>query len=345
MGTPLAGWQDAYYMIATTAITDSPSFTLETNPGTYGAGKPLVYLKNHPAFDINKGIIAARKATGRSVLMKDASVRIERTPGTVAPTTSFEMDFDPDSCFIPLYTLFQEREAAVGTGTTQTFTTYTGSTANNYASLMRWTESGYSHKIVGAIPNSVTISGNEGEAITMTVEWSGADMSTANTDTPAAWATGDSKQFLLFQDMTFQFEDSSGVIQSGDTVGFDITITNNVVSKHYDHPSMQRHILGDLSVTGTLRVPWSSTYGGQNEFITRLLDGDDFKVYLFWGNQVPANDNDVSITLNIEPDTATTSGGEEEAINEVAFTGIYDATNAPIKIEIRSAVDRSTGYH
>ena len=344
MGNPIAGWQDAYYMIATTSITESPDFSGVSEPGAYGAGKPQCFLRNHPSFDINKGIIAARKATGRAYIMKGNTTRIERTPGTVAPTTSYEMDLDYDSCFIPLFTFFQDTDADVTSGAVMTFAPYASSTVSVYAALLRTTETGYSHKIVGAIPNSITIKGEESDSVQMTVEWTGADMSTAVSSTVATWTSGATQSFKLFQDLTFQYETTGDAMVTADLVGFEVTMTNNVVAKHYDHASMQRHILGDLDVSGTFRVPWSSSNGGKNEFLTRLLDGNDLRVHIFWGSIAGTTVGDFAIKLNIEVDTATLSGGEDEAINEVAFTGIYDSVYNPIEIVTKSNVSRLTGY-
>jgi len=347
MGNPIAGWQDAYYMCLTTSITQVGDMSSETEEGTYGDGMPIVYLRNHPTFELNKGIISARKATGRPYLIKGGSTRIERTPGTVAPTTSFEIDFDQDSCWIPLYTFFQALGsglAATGHTAIQTFQPYTSASTTAYASLLRVLEEGQSHQIVGAIPNSITIKGEEGDSIQMTVDWTGADMVTGQSSAVANWTTSDSETFLLFQDMTCLYESTGSTNgtaeQTVDLVGFEITMTNNIVAKHYDNPSIQRYILGDLEVTGTLRVPWSSSSGGKNDFITRLYRGDDFKVVLYWGAATPATDGDVAISLNIEVDTAQPTGGEDEAINEVAFTGVYDGTTYPIKIEVLSDIDR-----
>ena len=346
MGDPLAGWQDQYYMIATTAITDSPDFAIATR-GAYGSGGGQVFLRNHPTFSLGQEAVASRKATGKSYLMKDASVRIERSLGVQNPTTTYEMDWDNESAFIPLHSLFQtDVAAATGATTVKTFAPYSGATVTNLASLLRFTESSKCHQIDGAIARSITISGEEGDSVQISTEWVGADMTTAVTVTPAGWTTGESLDFLLFKDMYCATGATSVSGNEVDIVGFDITITNNAVSKHYNNYTMQRHILGDFEVTGSIRIPWSSTNWGTNTLLTKLKDGNDFLLYLYWGtcaNAVPAANGDMSITLNIENDSVELSGGEEEAINEISFTGIYDGTSYPISIQMLDALDR-TGY-
>lgn len=347
MGNPIAGWQDAYYMMYASSITHAPAFNSGVLGGAYGAGRPLVYLSSHPTFDINKGVIFNRKATGRSYILRGGSNKIERIPGTVAPSTSFEMDFDVDSPFIPLLTLFQPATSTatnVNSGVTQTFSPYTTSTVNEYASLLRVTEASQSHNIIGAIAKSISVSGEEGDSVKYTVEWTGADMLTGASATVPAWTTGASSSFLLFQDATFTFGTTSGDQTAADLMGFEITITNNAVSKHYDNPSMQRHILGNFEVSGTIRVPWSSTNGGKNVFLSKLISGDDFLFYIYWGSSAATSVGHASIIVNAEVDSVTTSGGEDEAVNEIAFTGLYDGTNYPVQVLLNSHVSRQSGY-
>jgi len=351
MGNPIAGWQDAYYMMYASSITNSPDFSSATaSGGTYGQGKPFVYLSNHPTFDINKGIIFTRKATGRSYIMKGGGTYIERTPGTVAPATTYEMDADVDAIFIPLITLFQPATSAatnVDTGSVQTWTPYSSSTVQHYASLLRVTENNQSHQIVGAVAKSMAISGEEGDSIKVSVEWTGANLSTGVSSTVPSWSTTATASFLLFQDATFKFGTTSldtSAATATDLSGFDLTVTNNVVSKHYDDVAMQRHILENFEVTGTIKVPWSSTVGGQNTFLSKLIAGDDFLMYIYWGSSGASSAGDLALYINAEVDSVNTTGGEDEAINEIAFTGIYDGTNYPIQILVNSNVSRTSGY-
>jgi hypothetical protein len=345
----LAGWQDAYYMEYASSISHSPSFSDAAIGGAYGLGKPLVYLSNHPTFDINKGVIFTRKATGRSYIMRGSSDHIERTPGTVAPTTTYEMDLDPSGCFIPLLTLFQPSTSGAthtdAAADTAIFYPYTVSTVSQYASLLRVTDTGQSHQILGAVAKTISISGEEGDSIKYSVEWTGANMSTGVSSTVTAWADSTGNSFLLFQDLTFVTGTTmADMVDTVDITGFDITITNNVVAKHYDDVAMQRHILGNFEVSGTIKVPWSSTHGGQNSFLSKLIAGTDFLMCLYWGSSGATSAGQLSIIINAEVDSVNTSGGEDEAVNEIAFTGIYDAVNYPIEIRVFGNVPRTSAY-
>jgi hypothetical protein len=326
----LAGWQDAYYIVGTTSITENPSFSDSTCIGTYGEGAPQTFTSNHPEFSTGLAILEEDKATSFSYYIKGDTIPVERTTGVLFPDEPLEASLDNLSAFLPLLTLLQTPESGFVNETTKTFVPYTSNSINWYTSLLRTTEDGYSYKIIGAIAHTVTIKGVEGEEITISTDWAGANISTASTSSVASWSTSACRNPLLFQDLTFAYESTA---QTVDLSEFEIVITNNAKHPTYNSSSVVRHLLEDLEITGTFKVPWESVYGGQNEFITRLLSGDSFMVYLWWGNYSPSQEGDFSIAINIEADTVSLSGQEEdEDTNEVTFTGVFDGTNDAIKI-------------
>jgi len=329
-------------MIATSAITHSPSFV--TGKGSFGTSTSIVYTKNDPVFNPGVEIISNRKATGNAYLTKAASIPIERLPGVEAPTTSFELDFEAASAYIPLVTLFQDIEDAVGASTeTKVFNCYTGSTVSYYAALKRVLEDDKCQLIKGAIAQSVTISGNEGEPVTMTVDWLGADMDGDATAGKSVWASTHASTFVMFKDMICAYNDSGDTI---DIVGFDLTISNNAVARHYNNATIQKYLLGDFTVEGTLKVPWGAATVGSTAFFTLLNAGTTFKLWLYKGNDIISNVDTTAgyftIIVNAEVDDVTTNA-DDELVNEISFTGIYDETSFPIAISLNDNVTR-TGY-
>jgi len=339
----LTRWGPSYHMIATSAITHSPSFV--TGKGSFGTSTSIVYTKNDPVFNPNREIISNRKATGNAYLTKAASIPIERLPGVEAPTTSFEIDFETASAYIPLVTLFQEITSTVGTSAeTKVFNCYSGSDVSCYAALKRVLENDKCQLIKGAIAQSVTISGNEGEPVTMTVDWLGADMDGDATTGKSTWATTHASTFVMFKDMICAYNASGATI---DIVGFDLTISNNAVARHYNKATIQKYLLGDLTVEGTLRFPWGADTVGSTAFFTLLNAGTAFKLWLYKGNDITTHIDSTAgyftIIVNAEVDDVTTNA-DDELVNEISFTGIATSTlELPISIALNDNVTR-TGY-
>lgn len=340
----LSRWKPTYHMIATTAITHSPSFA--SGNGAFGANTSIVYTKNDPVFNPNREIISNRKATGNAYLTKGGSTAIERLPGVEAPETSFEIDFETASAFIPLVTLFQGGlDSAILSDSSTTGTTiincYTGSTVSYYAALKRVLEADKSQLIKGAIAQSITISGNEGEPVTMTIDWLGADMDGDASTSVSTWTTSHASNFVMFKDMVCAYNTSGTTI---DIIGFDITMSNNAVAKHYNNATIQKYLLGDFTVEGTLRFPWGETSVGSDTFFTLLNAGTDFTLYLWKGTNLidhaGTTAGHFAIKINAEVDDVTTNADDELA-NEISFSGIYDGTSYPVQISMNCGVSRN----
>lgn len=347
----LARWQPTYYMAANKSITTETDFSSTGSTyGTYGTGKPIVYLTNNPPFEPNREIISTRKSTGNAFLTKAGSTAIERSVGIEAPSTTFEMDFDVAAAFIPFLTLFQDADAAAVANTNKEFNPYTSSSVTYFANLLRILESGSSQRIKGAIAKSITISGNEGEALTMSVEWLGADMDGDASNSVVVWSTGHSLSFARFRDMGCSYVTSgSSTGSTGSTVdiiGFDLTITNNAIARHYNNATVQKYILGDLEVTGTLRFPWGAATVGSTTFFDHLNNGENFILRFYRNGQTLSESatgdtaGDFLIRVNAEADDVKTNS-DDELNNEVSFTGIYDGRNDIIKVIFWDNIDRS----
>jgi hypothetical protein len=111
--------------------------------------------------------------------------------------------------------------------------------------------------------------------------------------------------------------------------GIDLTITNNAVSKAYDEQNIERHIYGDLTGSGTLKVPYSeipstdttstgfptSTPGFQgSKWLNMFKAGGVVRFWIWWGDAydcvLDSTDNgDFGMAFNIR---ATGDGVEED---------------------------------
>jgi|GEM_PF-1802462 len=328
--TTIAGWQDAYYLVGSTAITETPSFSADTCLGEYGEGHPQVFTKNHSEFESGLAIIESNKVSSFAYKIKGGNTNlIERAVGAFFPIDPIETSLDCLSGFLSFLTLFQMPNTGFANETYKTFIPYSTNYVRYYSSLLRTLEEGDSYQVDGAVAQTVTISGSEGEDISISTDWAGARVSTGASVAVCGWSNSASRTPLLFQDLTCAYESTA---QTVNLESFEITITNNATHPTYNRNAVARHILGDLEVAGTLKVPWSSTIGGKNEFITRLLSGERMLVYLWWGNLVPSQDGDFVITMNIEVNTSLLDSSDEDS-NEVSFVGVFDGTTYPIKID------------
>lgn len=348
----LARWQPSYYMVAVSGSTTSvptaaPNFA--TGKGTYGASKSIVYVSNEPTFDINQEIISSRKATGRAYLIKGNSA-IERFVGVEAPTTTFEADFDAAAAFIPFYTLFQDGTGTI-TGSTynKVFNVYSSSSVQRFAHLLRELEGEEDQCIKSAIAQSITVSGEEKGEVKLSVDWLGSDFVTSGYTVPT-WGTGHCQTMTMFRDVKCKFNSTGATDGLIDIVGFDVTIKNNAVPKYYNNATVQKYVLGDLEVTGTLRFPWGETNVTPAVLFDDLTGGTDFKLTIYKGADLSETSataaGDWTIILNVEVDDVKTNP-DDELTNEVTFTGIYaegieGSMVDPVTVYLYDGVDRST---
>lgn len=334
--TQLAGWQSSYYMILTTDITQSAGFTDGVDIGTYGKTIPRVFLNNQPSFEQNREVLATPKSTGLSYISKTDS-NTDRLIGKQAPTTSYEMDLDAAAIFVPLMTLFQDAGALVSSVTTKQFNCYTTAGVTYYATLKRILETNKSQIIKGAIAKSINIKGNEGEAVTVTVDWVGASMDYSGTTAATTTISKLSNNTILFENLVFDL--GNDAVNFLDVIGFDLTISNNATPRYYNNSSADNFILGKMSIEGTLKFPWGDSKLGGNTLFTYLNNQTDFVLSIYNSFSATAVGN-FKILLNIECDNVTTNA-DDEISNEINFVGIYDGFHPPVRVYTYDSITRT----
>jgi len=331
----LAGWQIGYYMVLTTGITTSPDFTAGDKIGTYGKSVPKVLLNSEATFEQNREIISSKKMTGNSYLTKTSLDNIDRLLGKQAPSTTFEMDFDAAAAFIPFVTLTQDATGVfVSAGTSKIFNPYTSAGVSYFAALKKVLESNKSQLIKGAIANSITINGNEGEVLTMSVDWVGADMDGNATSAATDTINKASNTAIKFSDITVEIDDTSVDISS-----FSVTFANNIVSRYYLSDTVSNYLLGEFTIEGSMKFPWGETNVGDKTFFDYLNNQTDFKIEIY-NSATPNSVGEFVLGMNVELDSVSTSG-DEEIVNEINFKGVYDGSTPIFLLQTYDGIDRT----
>lgn len=298
-------WEDLFGVgIGTTNISTAANASF---------GIPLI---NHPSFNPGSQTINQRKAVGTSYRQTGAGC-LEYTQGSAIPTTSFEFDVSSKNLSAFLWALFQTGSfQGAGTAYPKYYVPYESPDSEVWLTLVRKLApagTGASHRIVGAIVNSITLSAEEGQNLKATVEFQGYSFE-SNRDT-----TNDTFTFQTASCLQWQ---NAVVTLDGTTVnipGFSLTISNNAVTKFYDNPTAVRHDAGEFTATGSISVPWGQATEGGNAQIDAFAAGTSSRLVIYWGDGEIANaDGEFSIIANIRP-TGVTVTGDDEIISEVTF--------------------------
>ena len=339
----IAGFQPKYYMEMTTDSVIDVAASHTFGSGTKGTYSPTVfdtYLTNKPNFGPGQEVVSFDKATGFPFPIKGSN-NIERVLGEKNPETSYEMHFNSANAFIPFVSLLNVPAATfqVGTGTTKTFTTYTsGSTVdpNRYVNLFRQINSSESvNQLITGAAKSITISGSEGEPVTMSIDWVGADYyGKAAAGSVPAWSSTSTQPIIMTRDLEIEYAGNTANISA-----FEITVTNNVIPKHYASTEVDAYIYGELEVTGSFTLSWGDTNFGGTDALDAFTGQTDALLKIY-NDSTPDAANEFCITANVEFDDVKTNA-EDEVENEISFTGVYDGTNLPFQIELYDGVDRT----
>lgn len=355
MSTTLAGWSPSYFMTLSSGITDNGGFTTASALGPSGeSGYPAVYLTNRPEFNPNQEILSSDKATSFPFPVQ-GDEDVERTLGTQSPEATYEFDMDVRSLFIPMVTLLQPSSGNVdGTSAdVKTISAYTSgvnqSNVDYYAYLFRRLDDSNNQEIRGCIANSVNISGSEGEILTTSVDFTGSQYATTG-DTPGnggTWEKSNSFKMISFDDIYVKMGSGISSTQLVDVTDLDLTIGNNVVAKYYNNQTIQRYILGNLEISLSLSMPWSSDAVTASNLADWLgVDGDDTPIHVQIGTSSgmtePAARGEFLIDMYGAIDDTTSADGDE-ITNSVDITGLMYSGN-PFVFKTYDEVDRSNFF-
>jgi len=296
-------------------------------------------LLNQPSFSPGTQIINNRKAVGTSYKQTGACKEFQQ--GVAIPSTSWEFNVSASNIGYFLWSLFQStaHESAT-TPYPKYFFPYETATTEMWLTLVRklapaGTPS--SHRIVGAVVNSITLSAEEGQMLKATVEFQGYSFE-SNRDV----GTADAFTFSTAACLPY----SSAVITlGGHTVnlpGFSITITNNALTKFYDNATAVRHDLGELVVTGSFQMPYAAADEGSNVQLDAFINGTASRLVIYWGNgEIADADTELSIITHIRRTDASMTG-EDEILTEVSFEGASEDYSSSVTTASASTIGVAT---
>jgi hypothetical protein len=295
-------------------------------------------LLNHPSFEPGTQTINQRKAVGTSYRRSGAC--LEYIQGASIPTTSFEFDVSPVNIGYFLWSLFQTGSfQGAGTVYPKYFVPYENATTEMWLTLVRKLAAdgtAASHRIVGAIVKSITLSAEEGQPLKATVEFQGYSFE-SNRDTTDDTFTFGTASCYLWQNAVVTLDGTTVNIP-----GFNLTITNNALTKFYDNSTAVRHDVGEFTATGSFRMPYSQATEGANQQVDDFIAGSASRLVIYWGNgEIADADTELSIIAHIYR-TGVTMSGDDEIVSEVSFECASEDYSSAVTTATASSIAVST---
>ncbi len=331
-------WAILYGLVPATTITSTHVFGtgvigIATNKYAY----PMV---GHPNFDPGQTVIDQRKAIG--IATRRTGAGFEYQQGVKSPVTTWEFDGNAYNLTLPLWLLFQKgtTQATTGDSFVKTYlapTCTTGVEMEQFGVLLKRMECGTvssSQRILGAVVRSITFTAESNTPLRVSVEFVGADIDVTYSAENAV-LTFDTNDPLIWGASSTEVKISpAGDVGAATEINVDswsVTISNNIVAKQYGQNTVQKFIVQDFTVEGTIKVPWGASAGGGGTLVDDLITGDDMYMSLSWGSITGASSGDFAIILNARI-TGVEMSTDDEVAQDVTFSGAFDGTNAAISI-------------
>lgn len=317
------------YAIAQNLTSISTTSDFEVTDIGVMLAKTKMLLTEHPSLAAGQNIIEQRKTTGSSLIGVGAA-GYERVQGTRNPATTWPWDANAYDLALPLWLLFQK--GASEATQKKTYVKYADSDCEVWANLLRIPgDTSAAHRMPGAIVRSITISSEEGGPLKASVEFIGYDLAT-DVDSSGFTLNIADKAPLLWQNAICELGNNEDTIY---LPSFSVTITNNAISKFYDAQLPIRHILGDLTITGTFTLPWDSGANSQdgNQQIDDFIAGNDKLFNVYWGHKTAATlvGGDLALKFNIRY-TGADLATPDEIVTECPFEVVDDDEHTPVSI-------------
>ncbi len=340
-------WQIIYGLVPATTITSTHAFgtgVISINDDVYAY--PLV---GHPNFDPGQTVIDQRKAVG--IATRRTGPGFEYQQGVKSPVTTWEFDANAYNLVLPLWLLFQKgtTEAASGASFVKTYiapTCTTGVEMEQFGVLLKRMECGSvtsAQRILGAVVRSITFTAESNTPLKVSVEFVGADIGVAY-NAQNAVLTFDTNDPLIWGASSTEVKIDPAGGGAGTEINVDswsVTISNNVIGKQYGQSTVQKFIVQDFTVEGTIKVPWGAAAGGKNVLVEDLISGDDMYMSLSWGSITGASSGDFAIILNVRI-TNVEMSHDDEVAQDITFSGADDASLSAVQIILHDgAQDRS----
>lgn len=330
-------YEDLYYLsYQTTSISTAGTFTA-TDDGISAlgpSGQCGLLLTDHPDLMPGKVQDYADKTTGLAQRRYDTGNQYEYTDGRRTPTVSLNMGLNAYRLKI-LGWLLGQQGATETTNEVVVIPPVAGGAAMEvWASIGRsfGDPSGLAvgHAIHGCICNQLQITGNAGERCNIIAQMSGRSMVT-NFDHTNSVATIETAGENMFFDFDFSFATND----IGDYMeGFDITINNNAVARHYGSQTPSHYVMGKWETTGTVRFAMSAegTTIGDNNQIDNFIGGTDVLLDIEHASISSGTNGYIRIRTNMLYSGDPSLDPAEELTWNCPFEGVYDGTNQSIAL-------------
>jgi hypothetical protein len=319
-------WQDRYYISTqTTSISTAATFV----SGQIGVLSNVFALEvtNNPHLNADPQIEDTRIAHGLAVRTVLSATRAgEYNIGRREPKVTLEFNANAYNLAPFLWSLFQTG-ASEGAATVypKTCIAYTDPSCEMWMSVLRQMSASTadSHRMDGAICRQLTLEGRGQGVIKATAEMIGYDVATnVNASTAlTAWAN---KAPLLWRNAGM----SIGTYVANTPIGIDgfrVVFNNNATPIYYDDHRPTKYILGDLTVTGEIAVPWAAATVGANAQLDNFIAGTPARLRLLWGSFAGTADGDLMVEVNMRYTGATTEG-DVETVTTLPFEHADDGT-------------------
>ena len=331
-------WLDKYAIEQSATLTGKPTFAA-TAIGIEGTGAAggvfLAPLTDHPH-------LPPASATQENELAVGISQRhnLEYNQ-TIAEPSAVTLNMLANAYNLSLFQWLLFQEAAGESGTTvltMSSAPYTTADCEMYATISRLmggtagNADTVSQYLAGCICRSMTITGETGGLIKVAAEMVGANWAVAVNDLgTVAYNTllFSYKAPLKFQDMHFDIDGHVVHVPN-----FSVTINNNAVAQFYNNSTIQKFVLGRLTVEGSFGIPWgaSDAEEDENKQLTDFQAGTDKLVKVWWGDSDGSADNSVVLKMNVRFTETEMADAEGEIVSNINFAGVYDGTYNSIEM-------------
>jgi len=293
-------------------------------------------LSNRPDLDPGQVIVDQRKTTGLS--HRSAKTGYEYQSTTRLPITTLEMDADAYSISFFCWLLFQKGSTQVTNGVeVYTFnppTTTEGPACEFWASVYRNTLiASKCYQIDGCVVSAITLSSAQGETVKLSVDVVGREF--LSNKAVATYAFSE-KTPLLHQNAATTLGATPGSAGTAvDLESWSVTVSNNLITKHYDNQLPAKHLLGDITASGTFRFPYGTDVVGNNVPIANFLASTPMELIIGFtsdSDQSADADGDIALTTTTRY-TGGTIATDDEHMHDLPFEAALASTGTkPIEI-------------
>lgn len=324
-------YEDRYAIdFQTTAIATVQAMTdgIDTASGFEKSG---ILLNNHPDIVPGQAIIDKKKATGSASRVSGPGREFQQ--GIKEPSFSIEFDVSSKVLYGPLR-LFTQRgalseDSTAGSDTTDWFVPYSyegqPALAEVWANFVRQLApdgQADSHRALGAIVNSITLSSEVGQAFVCSADFMVYDAE----NNYAVSAANDNFEFtndatLLWQNATTSVSDGFLAHEAVDLDGFSLTLSAEVSRKFYSNQLTSKYLFKEITGEGSIKIPWanSTTNFLDNVFLRNFIAGTPTRFSIYWTGQYPSANNHVSINFIARYTGAPVGQDEDEIVTDLSF--------------------------